>query len=753
LPVYNILGLQVYIPDVGDLVLWITDPIKNFLRQAWSFGGELSRAISEAVLGGFTTFFGDFYGFVNNLQLLVQNAVIDAAGDIWGRILNTGEDIYKILSSFAVNVEHAIGDIANGLYSFAGDAFNNVLGFLAEIEGFISTEFKFWVGEAAEYIINSLKDVNAGMGNAFGLINKAIRDTVDYISAGFGSITNQISQGLAAIDASNEAFKREFRETLLGSITGIWKGFVDDIAVPVAQIVQTGINAIGDNFMGLIQGGNTLFSQIAATFQGAWEAMIKWLTGLIMPKRDALFTDPIAYVTKSLSSILGIFGGFGVAMTAAEIAHPIKQMGFTRLAAYLNEMGDFKNIAGGLINAIQQKATLIPLEQALNLLFRPYLPDLNTGNTWMFKGIISGDEWRQIYATRGWSDDLIDRYYRDVWTEPSDRMLIALAETPGVPADWMDRKIAARGYEAVDRELFKLYITKRRLADEFSSVKSSYENAVVKGYFAMDDYADVLRKIGRNDIEIQWALFAAQIKTDAARLTEDIEEYVQAFRTGKLDAAQFKAGIFALPIVPFKAANIVEKEAARKRSTAAAEKAAKQAKLSLSEILRGYDLGLLDELTALARILVLNYTPDDANLILQIHKADIAAREADAAQNAMLQAERAAARQEQTLAIAYARYLIRAMQARLLALDVVKAEIAILPLPAGRIDLLLKEAELANAKDQDMTADARPKTLREIEVYKALNLQIITLDQAIEYLRVLGFSDEDIQIKLAINSI
>lgn len=638
MPTYDLLGLQVFVPDLNDLSKWIVGPIQKFLSDAWSFGGAIYNTVVEAITKGLNAFFGaagDFLknitaeftkamtgfftqagAFFSTISATVYNALVATAGTIWQQILDVGKGAFDIVTNLAKDLGDATNQGIGQLWGFATSTYESILKSLSEIEFFVVGEFKYWVGEAANFIINSLQGIGQGIGQVQGQFVGFFQQLSNDLDRGFANLALDSAQLSIQITQSSDQTIIEMREAVAQGLGAIWDGFKAGVIDPIYNSVTSALAGLATELGAIWDSGGTFLSGVAQFFGGIWDAIVGWFSNFLNPSKAGIFADPLAFIFKALSGFIGVFGGFGIAMTAAELAHPIKNLGLTRLAAYINEMGDFKNMAGGIIQALQNKTTIIPLEQALNVLFRPFQPDIQTSNTWLFKGIIDIPAWRQVYAMRGWSDDLIEKYYRDIWTEPSDRMLIALADTPGVSEEWLGRKIAARGYDPVDTELFRRYIQKRRLADEFAKLISSYRTAFVKGYVNVQQFTAIVQITGRSKEEADWMLESASRDADTARLNEDIDILVQAFRTGKLDAASFERNLQGLPLVPERQANILEKEIARKKVLATTEKALARKNLTESQILAAYKAGILDVAETKTRLITLNYAIVDADILI-----------------------------------------------------------------------------------------------------------------------------------------
>lgn len=657
-------------------------------------------------------------------------------------------NINSVVDVALQNLTGALNTISGQTTQLIQSAFTQI----GEIEQFIVTEFKYWVGEEGEYIINSLRGAQTGLGDIAARVDNVsmqIQDGVNYIV----QTDQSFYQDLAGrIDNGWVSFSSQLQTTLAGGLSDIWGGFQNDVLGPAANAIGAFFGGIWDRLKGFFTPIGCEANVVADWFGGIFKTISDWIQSLCGGNCQNMGKDPFNIISRSLTGVLGVGGGLGLSLMAGELISPLKQLGMSRLAAYIWDMADFKTVGGDVLKSLNAASTIKPLMYGLNEFFRPELPRTDEANAWYHKGIINDEQWRKIYAQHGLANAYIDNFALDLYREPSDRVILNLLDTEGVPIEWVNQKLKAVGYSDADIAFLKIYATNRRLSDEFNAVKSAYEAAYIKGYVSLDEYTGILRAIGRNQTEVSYAVFAAEQKARTARLSEDIDILVQAYRTHKLTDDQFEQNINGLGLDPDKAQNIIEKELARKKAAAAADTAEKQRKLTQGQILDALDLDLMTEAQALERLQLLEFTPDDALLVLQLHAAELAAKEADQAQKALLDAQRAKAKEDQNLAIAYARWNIRLMQARLTSLDGVIDEIRALPLSDAWKNLLINEATIASQISDAKERPPNPPKLRETEIYKAWKYGYIDEAQVRDYLAALGFTADQIDLKVAINA-
>lgn len=682
---------------------------------------------------------------VTDLSVTIKAKVDDSLKNILPDLKSSVADLVKTQT---LDVQSLITQSFTSVTSLV----QSTLTQLGELEYFISTEFKFWVGEAAEYIINSLKTPTAeiaAIGAAVGGLGTAIASQFASESI---ERTSQYTDMVTRME--NCCFMTNQN---IGAIGGnIWPQFEAIVAAPasvssLAMIAgiggaigvgaAVGLGGINFNLQGLIDGAGDIFNKI-------FGQAFAWL----YDKKSFLGLQGFDPITQIMKSILGLGGGFGLAMLMGELVHPLKQLGMGRMAAYFWDMADFKAIGGDVMKLLNRSSTLLPLEYGLSEFFRPRMPNTDEARKWFYWDKTKETYLRQAYRVHGFSDEYITNFMNTIWEVPSQRVVLNMIETPGVDTEWIRNVLRRHGMDEGDVEIMIDYARRKRLNDEFAELVSAYETAFIAGYVDVQEFVQTLTDVGRSEHEVQWKVWAANRKEQTQRLKEDIDIVVSGFRADNLTQQEFEDSIFALPLVPAKAQNLIEKELARKRSTAKAQRAAKQAKLSVAEILKGYDYQMLNDDQALARLVQLNYTPEDSILILTIHKGELAAKQANADAKAQADAEADAIKTEISLANEWARFLVAAITFREISADNAKALIADLPLSDARKALYYKEADLNASRPAKTGAADKPKTLREADVYKALNYSLITYEQAVAYLTEKGYTPEETALLLQLNS-
>lgn len=726
--------------------------LANIFNVAVGTLGNLNNVIRPKLDAILTALGGDIVGALKGVYDQVVSIGISLNQVITDSLATLTPQIIAGFGTFLTGASDQLNSLITQSFSSVSNLVSSTLTQLGEIEYYISTEFKYWVGEAAEYIISSLR----GQQQNFGVIT-------DVVLQGVNTLENDI----AALAAQDQAYYTSlgtqisdgwisFNQSIQTTLGGIWAGFQTDVLGPAAAAMGGFFGGISDKIRGFFAPLACDVGAIADWFGGIFQQISTWIQSLCGKdcQRDISqgLPDPFNLISRSLTGVIGVGGGLGLSLMAGELISPLKQLGMSRLAAYFWDLADFKTVGGSVLGALNNASTLKPLIYGLNEFFRPTLPSEDQEKRWFYWDRSRLADLELGLRRHGYADAYIEQITKTIWEVPSQRIVLNMIETPGIDTEWIRDVLRRHGYSEADVEILVSYAHRKRLMDEFAELKSAYETAYITGYVDRDTYKLQLQSIGRSDSEILWAIYAADRKEETARLKEDIDIIVAAFRADNLTLQAFEDEIYKLPLTPAKAQNLIEKEIARKRTTAAARKATKQARLSVAEVLKGYDYQIFTDVVALARLVQLNYTPEDAVLILTIHKGQIAAREADAAQKAQADAEALAIKTEIALANEWAKFLVAAITFREISADDAKTLISELPLSDARKELYYKEADLNASRPAKTGTAAKPKQLREADVYKALFSNLITYDDALAYLIQKGYTEQDAMTLLAINA-
>jgi hypothetical protein len=620
---YNILGIDIWIPSLDDLYNFVVDPLRNFVnfvyQQLVKFfdpiakqikaifdaivlqGSEFFKAMENAIKSTLSEVFKTSEEFVEFLRAGVQ-AVIEAALKVGGAIYNL---VYDTISS-------AMNDLLKLM--------NNIsLSFIGVIQGTAGSLQQFFLDEALPLVQSLFNSINGVLLPVLESINEALTSSFhaianipSYITSAFDSILSQFSE-----------LKNILVEGLQGASQVVFSSFEQ-----FAQFIIAGFQNIPAMFFETVK--NVVIDPILQQLQSLVEGLqnfflsfIDSILNLVQPSKDEILTDPIAVIRRVIGGMIGFGLSLGLPMLAAELVHPLKEMGFGQMAAYMWDLADFKTIGNSVLGTLIGISVGTPLRHALSYMYRPALPPPSTLDVMLMKRLISEEQWKEAYRLHGWEEKHIEAWLAGVWTEPSDRLILSVLETPGIPQSWVTDKLRARGYDERDVEILLMYGLRRRILDEVQKVRSALDSSFIAGIISEEEYAENLERLGLSEIEIAWSLHAVSLRYQRERTEEKVKILLTAFAKDEITEEDLRDGLSQLLVSAERVNDLVELAKFRKLP-ARRSRAAVQRSLTATQIVNAFVNGLLTEQQAREWLATLRYTQDAIDLMIAQAKLRLA---------------------------------------------------------------------------------------------------------------------------------
>ncbi|MEM3152745.1 MAG: hypothetical protein QXW26_04730 [Candidatus Nitrosocaldus sp.] len=597
---YDILGIKVWIPDFNDLYNFIVKPLVEFFAPVAAFFSSLS----DQVLSSLNSFIDIISKSWDSLTLTISQVINDALSKVFevGGALSSlvVRTINEGLPQIAYFLDTTLSDFAKFLTEFLNSMINNIVSqatsFATELHNLMNQQ----VLPSLSAIADATTTIHQSILNFIPFAENTLNTVASYVL----SINQNISEvvGGAFADVGN-AFYAGIGQ--LGNyLMGIWQSFLDTlktyVAEPAMQLIDgfiSYLNAQLDNFVNFIP---SLFT---------------------ITKEEAIIS-PFSVITKTIQALLGTGASIAIPLTFAELIHPLKEMGFNQLAAYVWDLADFKNVGSIILGTLTSVALASPLRHGLNFLYRPALPPLSQVDQILFEGNMSEEQWRQFYQLYGWEDRYIDMWAKSRYIKPSDRILLDILQTPGIADEWVKQKFREKGFSDYDVEMLIIYGYRRKIQDEINRVRTALNSAYETGIITEQEYMLQLKGLGFSDIEVIWSLYAANIITERKRTEERVRAAVSAFMKYLIDEDELRDILSKLIVDVNRINNIIEL-AKFKREPSKKPKPELQRSLTATQILNVYKLAIITEDQARQMLKVLKYADDAIDLMIASVKAKL----------------------------------------------------------------------------------------------------------------------------------
>lgn len=543
MPTYSLLGISVWIPSFSDLTAAVTSGLSTYIGDILNrIGNAIAPWIQPIAQAAYTLLAPLVNLAVSGLQRVGElvRPIIDAVGQrILSFLLGIGTQVANILRPVIESVWARISPYVTPLL--------NILQGLAER---ILSGIRPWIDA-----------IKAALHGDFApLISQALtglRGTLDILARGFPGLQLAVGAVQVGLDALNARVQGQPVE-----LEKIFSAKINEVLNPLARLgkdvwegFNTYIKPVLDAAVSALQ------ESIGAFLQPLIEAFYK----LPLAKMEIWPTGAFARATGSMMLGMVAFNALYVALTSLELIHPLKQVGLLRIIdatrALLGADTLGRLIAGGLFSPLYG----VPLRYEMNALFRPHIPVPRQADQMLFEENISQQDWHDVYAWWGWKEKYIQAWYKTMFVEPSDRLIISMVEGGAVPMDWLERKAKERGYSPEDRQIVLGYATRKALADEIKANISELQSDIQVGIVDLLEARSELQDVGVTGPELEFRMRALDRRIKRLDIKAKIDLLTSQVKEGELTIPQYRMELIALGLRIPRVNALVEKEELRQK--------------------------------------------------------------------------------------------------------------------------------------------------------------------------------------------
>ena len=543
MPTYNILGLDVWIPDFNDLTQAVTAPLTNMVNDVLS-------GISNVV-----------WPLLQNLGTSIYWLIKPAIDTLWSWIQTGLSSITQVLTS-----------TLSGIWSYLQGLFSQIWTALQQVAGQVWTLTKVGLDMLWTGLLTTAANINTWIQVSIAGTKSFIAEYIipgltmlifDFarFSVSTGTMFDELLFGLnvantslTTLQAVQQGLPVEFEKILAAKLNEVinplatlgpdlWKAFSNYIK-PIADAV---LPAVTGALQVLLEPLQKIYFDVAKTPMELW---------------------PQGSLGRSLGGMIGGMMSFNaayVAITALELLHPLKQVGLLRMIDASRALLGADVLGRLIATTIFGAFYTLPLRYEMQAFFRPQIPDTRRADQMLFEGHISQAEWRQIYAFHGWKEQHINAWYQTMFLEPSDRMIIGMIEGGEVDLDFLQKVLGQRGYDLETAAHIMRYGTKKSLSDEIAANISEIQSDLYAGQMDLSEASQELGALGIKGSQLEFRLRAMKRRVERKDLNDKIEILTAQAKVEELTIAAYERALRALGLREPRIRALVEKEEARRK--------------------------------------------------------------------------------------------------------------------------------------------------------------------------------------------
>jgi len=386
-----------------------------------------------------------------------------------------------------------------------------------------------------------------------GVLGPLFRSFQDYIGEQFRPFWQWLSQGLTALGdkfmAGLAGIPRAFAAGLSAAQSWIFLGFQQFwqwLDVTVIKPARQGIAS--------------LQSQITAWGQASFQQIVSFLS----PHSPALPEHAPAHATMVMGALIASGLLLGGMTCAGELVHPLKELGFGNLSAFLYDVAGYKVIASALVGVLVGASIQTPLHYAMNAWVRPSQFDAKTALRLYLKGLIPKPDASRYLTYEGFDDAKIKQLFDDAAREPRYFELKLMLEDYLPPDSWLLTKLQRAEYEAGDAQLMAQALKAIALKPARAKIINAAERAYKEGRLDETELKSIYKGLGIRADLANLYLWAARLAFEFDEVSDQIDALKKAYAKDVINDRDLLAGLKGLGVKPERAEILVDIEYLKK---------------------------------------------------------------------------------------------------------------------------------------------------------------------------------------------
>ena len=507
MPTYNILGLNIFIPDLNDIYNAVVQPVYQVVQSAinYAYQGIVTaiNSIVQSVISGINSLSSTMSSLFNSIQSglnYIYSSIVNSLSYIASSVYNALQGVYSFITGTVVpSIQSGLNYVSRAVYSA-----------LTTIQSGIYSGISY-LGNTLTSIANSIVQNVSGF---VGYVGKGINSFFGALSAIGNSISSALSGVYNALRADLGAVGHSIASSVTGTVnsvgnalSGIGKAIIDALNKYIVEPLQAFIRGAGQS----------IHSAIAS-----FDAGVKKLILGILPKTP---NDAVnAAINASTVGLISLIGGEVIGL-AIEAVYPTKHWGIPEAIRHGLEYTGVLSIMSSLYEIIIHSSYGTLMQYYFNYTIQPKRIDIQNAIRAVWFNVLSIDDLKTELRYEGYSNDAIQAIVSSIYRPMSPFILERLAELQVVSDDFVLKQLLREGFDPADVKDMLIGFQNLALQGFQSSAKSMIFSMYKDGFINVDLAQKIMQVFAVPSEQQKWILTLAnyQFKYEQQQL---LKEYI-----------------------------------------------------------------------------------------------------------------------------------------------------------------------------------------------------------------------------------
>lgn len=618
MPCYGLLGIEICIPSLDDIVNAVISPIVNLVTSGLA---GLVSALSPYFSSVINTLAPFFEGVVNAITGFLADplgSIQGVLGSVWAVVSGIGAQISNSLTSLWASISEATGSLAGQI---AGGL--NFLG--AQVSSGLSTVGSSILGvlnDARTALESGLVTLGSSVSGALATAEGALLSAFDGMGNAIAGTIGGILSGFGALDLSG----------VMGAVTGI-AAQLETAIVTLAAFHSPITPKEAADFVP----GYTLQVQAAATSLHVANLIAEAAS---LGQVDVTLGDAWKYPNTAAA----------IATAEELVSMPLKEglmPAFKRfiLSTYVPLIPDFQSLISIYVKEgyLEDHWVEMPAEMAQNFRELGYSEEWARrlwGQHWVYPN--PSQLYEMLHRTRGNFPEIgvTDQVLKDMlklhdfepkWRSPLEAISWNTWRIFDIRVGWemaivddagLVKRLIDTGYEPRDAELLAAIQKMFVLRSEIDGLLSESDTDFLNGWISEEQLSANYKATPYNPAVIELRLAKARLRQERTDKADLKAALINRFVKGDLSETEFKEELSRLGIQQNRIAIELIKANATKLKTVKEETTVTSKALTEATYSRAFKVGVISESEYVARLEALKYSQDDIEVLVELNSPE-----------------------------------------------------------------------------------------------------------------------------------
>jgi hypothetical protein len=615
MPVYGLLGIEIYIPSLDEIVNAVISPIANLVTSGLS---GLVSTLSPLFANVVTALSPLFQGVIDAITNFVRDPLgylQGTLGSVWGAVSGLFDQITQALGGLWTSISAAVGSLAGqitsgleGLGGLVSSGLSTVSSSILSVLNDARTALESGLVTLGSSLSGALEATGGVMLTAFDGMGNALAGILGGVFSGFGSLS--LPDVMGAVTGISAQL-----ETAIVSLAAFHSPITPQEAAAFVPGFTTQVQAAATSLhIANIVAEAASLGQVDVTLTDAWrypntEAALAVASELVaMPLKEGLMPAFKRYILANyvplipdFQSLISIYVKEGYLEShwvemPAEMAQNFRELGYSQEWA-LKLWGQHWVYPSPtqLYEMLHRTAGNFPEIGVTDAILRDMLKLHDFEPKW--RGpleAISWNTWRIYDIRTGWEMDLVN-----------DLGLV--------------KRLVDTGYEPKDAELLASVQKMFVLRSEIDGLLTESDTDFMSGWISEDQLKADYWATPYNASIIEMRIAKAKLRQERTDKADLKAALINRFVKGDLNETEFAQELSRLGVQQNRIAIELTKADATKLKTVKEETTLTSKALTEATYSRAFRVGVISEEEYVARLEALKYSQDDIDILVELN--------------------------------------------------------------------------------------------------------------------------------------